>query len=93
MQEMKLHNAEQQKRWNWEHVQARLFRINIKRLTVEQIQVVGGSFINEAKNILMTVLAAKLVINGQISLGMLMSVSYIIGQLNGPIETAYRTYL
>jgi ATP-binding cassette, subfamily B, bacterial len=86
MQEIKLHNAEQKKRWGWEYLQARLFRISIKRLTLEQLQSVGSSLINELKNMFLSFLAAKMVINGQITLGMLMSVSYIVGQLNGPIE-------
>lgn len=85
MQEIKLHNAEQQKRWSWEYVQARLFKIEIKRLTLDQTQNIGSNFINEVKNILITMFSAKLVIDGQITLGMMLSVSYIIGQLNNPI--------
>jgi ATP-binding cassette subfamily B protein len=86
MQEIKLHNAEKQKRWKWEFLQARLFKISIKTLALEQTQTMGSSFINELKNILITVLAAKLVIDGEITLGMMMAISYIIGQLNGPIQ-------
>ncbi len=86
MQEIKLHNAEKQKRWSWEYVQARLFRIEIKSLRLTQTQEVGARFINELKNILVTVLAAKLVIDGQLTLGMMLSVSYIMGQLDGPIS-------
>lgn len=85
MQEIKLHNAERQKRWSWEFLQARLFRIEMKSLTLEQSQTVGSEFINELKNILITTLAAKLVIDGQLTLGMLLSISYILGQLNNPI--------
>ncbi len=86
MQEIKLHNAEKQKRWSWEFLQARLFKIEMKSLSLEQTQTVGSGFINEVKNILMAVLSAKLVIEGQITLGMMMSISYIIGQLNAPIQ-------
>lgn len=86
MQEIKLHNAEKQKRWKWEFLQARLFKISIKTLALEQTQTMGSSFINELKNILITVFAAKLVIDGQITLGMMMAISYIIGQLNGPVQ-------
>ena len=86
MQEIKLHNAEQQKRWSWEYLQARLFRVNLKRLALEQVQSAGAGLINEVKNMLLSILAAKLVINGQLTLGMFMSVLYIVGQLNGPIE-------
>lgn len=85
MQEIKLHNAERQMRWNWEFVQARLFKVGMKSLALEQTQSVGSSFINELKNILITVLSAKLVIDGDITLGMMMAISYIVGQLNSPV--------
>ena len=85
MQEIKLHNAEKQKRWSWEFLQARLFKISIEGLALEQYQSVGSGFINELKNILITVLSAKLVIDGDITLGMMLAVSYIVGQLNSPI--------
>lgn len=85
MQEIKLHNAERQKRWQWENIQVRLFRINIKGLALEQTQNAGSGLINELKNILITFLSAKLVINGEITLGMMLSISYIIGQLNSPV--------
>lgn len=85
MQEIKLHNAEKQKRWGWEFLQARLFKISIEGLSLEQYQGVGSGFINELKNILITVLSAKLVIDGDITLGMMLAISYIVGQLNSPI--------
>lgn len=85
MQEIKLHNAEKQKRWSWEFVQARLFKVSIEGLALEQYQSVGSGFINETKNILITVLSAKLVIDGEITLGMMLAISYIVGQLNSPI--------
>ncbi|GER59497.1 ABC transporter ATP-binding protein [Patiriisocius marinus] len=85
MQEIKLHNAEKQKRWGWEFVQARLFKVSIEGLALEQYQSVGSGFINELKNILITVLSAKLVIDGEITLGMMLAISYIVGQLNSPI--------
>ena len=85
MQEIKLHNAERRMRWNWEFVQARLFKISMKSLTLEQTQSVGSNFINELKNMLITILSATLVINGQITLGMMMAISYIVGQLNAPV--------
>ena len=86
MQEIKLHNAEKQKRWSWEYLQARLFKIEVKNLSLEQTQTVGSNVINELKNIFITILAAKLVIDGQITLGMMMAITYIIGQLNSPIQ-------
>jgi len=85
MQEIKLHNAEKQKRWSWEFLQARLFKISIKGLALEQYQSVGSNFINETKNIFITILSAKLVIDGNITLGMMLAISYIVGQLNSPI--------
>ncbi|MEP5338174.1 MAG: peptidase domain-containing ABC transporter [Algibacter sp.] len=85
MQEIKMNNAEKQKRWKWEFVQARLFKVNMQSLALEQTQGVGSSFINEAKNILITFTSALLVIEGSITLGMMLSIQYIIGQLNGPI--------
>ncbi len=85
MQEIKLHNAERHMRWNWEFVQARLFKIATKNLNLEQTQSVGSDFINELKNMLITVLAAKLVIDGDITLGMMLAITYIVGQLNAPI--------
>lgn len=85
MQEIKLHNAERRMRWNWEYVQARLFKVATKSLALEQTQSVGSNFINELKNMFITILSAKLVIDGKITLGMMMAISYIVGQLNGPI--------
>ncbi|WP_163410488.1 peptidase domain-containing ABC transporter [Flavobacterium ajazii] len=85
MQEIKLHNAEKQKRWGWEYVQARLFRVSIKGLILEQWQTIGSSVINELKNIFILFLSAKLVIDGSITLGMMLAISSIVGSLNGPI--------
>lgn len=85
MQEIKMHNAEKQKRWSWEYIQAGLFKVSIDDLKLEQYQSVGSGFINELKNILITVLSAKLVIDGDITLGIMLAISYIVGQLNSPI--------
>ena len=85
MQDIKLHNAEKKKRWGWEFLQARLFKISVKSLSLEQYQSVGSNVINELKNILITFLSAKLVIDGDITLGMMLAVTYIVGQLNAPI--------
>ncbi|WP_114748973.1 peptidase domain-containing ABC transporter [Pleomorphovibrio marinus] len=85
MQEIKMHNAEKQKRWRWEFVQASLFNVSIKTLSLEQTQGVGSSMINELKNILITFISAVLVIEGNLTLGMMLSLQYIIGQLNSPI--------
>jgi ATP-binding cassette subfamily B protein len=85
MQEIKLHNAEKQKRWGWEYIQARLFKVSMKGLVLEQTQNIGSNFINELKNIIIIFLSAKLVIDGQITLGMMMAISSIVGNLNGPV--------
>jgi ATP-binding cassette subfamily B protein len=86
MQEIKLNNCEKQKRWKWERIQVKLFKVSIKSLALSQYQQIGGIFFNETKNILITFLAAYSVIMGNMTLGMMMSVQYIIGQLNSPID-------
>jgi ATP-binding cassette subfamily B protein len=86
IQEIKLNNCEKQKRWDWERIQAKLFKINVKSLSLSQYQQSGSIFFNQLKNILISFLAAKAVIDGQMTLGMMMAVQYIIGQLNSPIE-------
>lgn len=86
MQEIKLQGCEQRKRWEWEDVQANLFDVNLKSLNLRQMHEAGGIFINELKNILVTVLAATAVIGGDLTLGMMLAIQYIIGQLNSPVE-------
>ena len=86
MQEIKLNACEQQKRWEWERIQARLFKVSVKGLVLSQSQQVGATFINQAKNVFISFLSAKAVISGDMTLGMMMAVQYIIGQLNAPIE-------
>ena len=86
MQEVKLQGCEQRKRWEWEDVQADLFKVNLQSLNLQQIQQAGSITINEVKNILITVLAATAVIYGNMTLGMMLAVQYIIGQLNSPVE-------
>lgn len=86
MQEIKLTNSEQQKRWEWERIQAGLFKFNIKSLALGQYQQAGTFLINEGKNVLITFLVAKSVIEGHLTLGEMVAVQYIIGQLNSPIE-------
>lgn len=86
MQEIKLQGCEQRKRWEWEDVQADLFKVNLQSLNLQQIQQTGSITINEVKNILITFLAATAVIQGDMTLGMMLAVQYIIGQLNSPVE-------
>lgn len=86
MQEIKINRAEKVKRWEWERLQIQLFNLSKDSLKLSQTQEAGGVLINETKNIVMTYLSAKLVIDGQITLGMMLSVQYLIGQLNTPIN-------
>lgn len=86
MQEIKLQDCEQRRRWEWEDTQADLFSVQMKTLKLQQTQEAGSIFINEVKNIIITVLAATAVINGHMSLGAMLAVQYIIGQLNSPVE-------
>jgi len=86
MQEIKLNNCEKQKRWEWERIQAKMFRVSVKGLMLGQNQQAGSTLINQAKNILISYIAARAVVNGDMTLGMMMAVQYIIGQLNGPIS-------
>lgn len=86
MQEIKLQDCERRRRWEWEDVQADIFSVQMKSLKLQQTQEAGSIFINEVKNIIITVLAATSVINGHMTLGAMLAVQYIIGQLNSPIE-------
>ena len=85
MQEIKLNNCEKQKRWEWENIQAKLFKVSISGLRLSQCQQSGAVFINETKNILISFISAYAVINGVMSLGMMMAVQTIVGQLNSPV--------
>lgn len=85
MPEIKLNCCEKQKRWEWEQVQTRLFRVSIKGLMLDQSQRGGSLFIDTIKNIVISFFSAKLVIDGHMTLGMMMSVQFIVGQLNGPV--------
>ncbi|WP_255408921.1 peptidase domain-containing ABC transporter [Emticicia sp. TH156] len=86
VQEIKMNNAEYLKRWEWENLQVKQFKWSIKSLAIGQYQQAGTLFINEGKNILITFLAATAVVNGQMTLGGMMAMQYIMGQLNSPIE-------
>ena len=86
MQEIKLQDCEQRRRWEWEDAQTELFGIQLKSLKLKQTQEVGSVFINEVKNIIITVLAASAVISGNMTLGSMLAVQYIIGQLNLPVD-------
>lgn len=86
MQDIKLNNCEKQKRWTWENVQVKLYKISIKGLSLQQTQQVGGLFIDQSKNVLISYIAASAVISGNMTLGMMMALQYIIGQLNGTVS-------
>ena len=86
MQEIKLNNSEKQKRWEWEKIQARLFRVNLKSLALNQYQQAGATFFNQTKNILISFMAAYAVVQGEMTLGMMMALQYIIGMMNAPVD-------
>lgn len=86
MQEIKLNNCEKQKRWQWERIQVKLFKIGIKGLVLGQLQQVGSVFFSQTTNIIVSFIAAKAVVEGQMTLGMMMALTYIIGQLSAPVE-------
>jgi ATP-binding cassette subfamily B protein len=86
MQEIKLNNCEKKKRWEWEQIQVKLFHINIKSLALGQYQQVGGVFLNQIKNIIISFMAAKSVVDNNLTLGMMMAMQYILGQLNAPLS-------
>lgn len=86
MQEIKLQNCENRRRWEWEDNQADLFETRLKSLKLQQTEEGGSIFINEIKNIIVTVLAASSVINGDLTIGAMLAIQYIIGQLNSPVE-------
>lgn len=86
MQDIKLNNCEKQMRWKWERIQVGLFKISVKSLALGQFQQIGSVFFSQTTNILVTFMAAHAVVSGNMTLGMMLSVTYIIGQLNSPIE-------
>lgn len=86
MQEIKMNDSETTHRWEWENIQAKLFKISTKSLSLEQTQKMGSEFFTQLKNILITFIAARQVMNGTISIGMMLSISYITGQMNSPIQ-------
>lgn len=87
MQEIKLNNCERQKRWQWERIQVKLFKISVKSQALGQIQQVGSVFFNQMTNIIISFLAAKGVVEGTMTLGMMVSLTYIVGALNGPVNS------
>lgn len=86
MQEIKLQDCERRRRWEWEDVQADLFTVQMKSLKFQQIQEAGSIFINEVRNIIITVMSATAVINGDITLGAMLAIQYIVGQLSSPVD-------
>ena len=86
MQEIKLNSCEKQKRWEWERIQIKLFKVSLKSMMLNQNQQLGAVLINQTKDIFISFLSAKAVIEGQMTLGMMMAIQYIIGQLNAPIQ-------
>lgn len=87
MQEIKLNNCERQKRWLWERIQVKLFKISVKSQTLGQVQQTGSVFFNQMTNIIISFIAAKCVVEGTMTLGMMVSLTYIVGALNGPVNS------
>lgn len=86
MQEIKLQDCEQRRRWEWEDVQAETYDVSMRALRLQQIQQTGAFFINQTKNVLITAMSALAVIEGDISIGMMMAIQYVTGQLNAPVQ-------
>ncbi len=86
MQELRLNNAEKQKRWEWENIQAAIFKLNFKNLNYSQWQEAGATFINQTQGIVISFIVAYLVIDGTLSLGSMLAIQYIIGQLSAPVQ-------
>lgn len=86
MQEIRLNNAEKIKRWGWENIQANIFKLSFKNLNYSQLQSAGASFIVQVQGLAISFIVAKLVIEGQLTLGAMLAVQYIIGQLSSPIQ-------
>ena len=85
MNEVKLNNCGEMKRWEWEHLQAERYDVSVRRMSLNQLQYNGSTFINELKNIIITIMTATAVIDDRMTLGMMLAIQYIIGQLNGPL--------
>ena len=86
VQDIKISNSAQQKRWEWENIQATLYNIRIRALTITQLQNIGASVFKQSTSIFITFLAAKSVLNGDISLGTMFAITMIVGQLSNPME-------
>lgn len=87
IQEIKINNSEKRRRWDWEEIRIKLYKISLEGLKLNQYQIIGANSINEIKNIFISYTAAMSVINGNMTLGMMLAVQYIIGQLNAPLIT------
>lgn len=86
MQEIKLQGCEQPQRWEWEHAQAGLFKVHLNSLNLQQTQAAGCTAIREISNVIITIISATAVINGDLTLGMMLAIQSIVGQLNSPVE-------
>lgn len=86
IQDIKINNYEKSKRWKWENIQARLYKVNSSVLAINNVQNLGAQFIDSLKNLLITFFCAKAVIAGEITFGVMISTQFIIGMLNGPVQ-------
>jgi ATP-binding cassette subfamily B protein len=85
VKEIKINNSQRKNRWKWEQIQISIFKTSVSSLALEQYQSIGSGFINQLKNILITFLSATAVVKGDITLGIMLSIQYIVGQLNAPL--------
>lgn len=86
MQDIKLNSCERSKRWEWERLQNQIIKIKRYGLNLTNIQTAGSSMIDQAKNLIIVFFAAEGVISGYLSIGELVAIQYIIGQLNAPLH-------
>lgn len=86
MPEIKLQGSELKRRWQWTSIQAKLFRLQVKILSVSQYQDIGALSVNQLKDIIISIISATAVVNGEITLGMMLAIQYIIGSLNSPLQ-------
>jgi ATP-binding cassette subfamily B protein len=85
VKEIKINNSQRKNRWKWEYTQISLFKTSLSTLKLAQYQSIGATFINELKNITITFLSAKAVVDGKLTIGMMVTIQYIVGQLNLPL--------
>ena len=85
IQDIKIYNYERSRRWKWERIQAGLYQVNKRVLTINNMQDLGAHFIDNVKNMMIVFFCATAIIHGEITYGIMISTQFIIGMLNGPL--------